>query len=83
MAKKPFVLIDLDSQADAVAVAVRGLSEDEILTWLTERGRVTSARHPNDPRLYVFVGATGQRTGFRITEQGKLAIIRYHSIYIP
>ena len=71
-----FVLIDLASQADAVWQCVGGLSQLEILAWLSDRGTVTHIQHSMDAHFYSFRSGIGIETTFRLTTDGQLWIYR-------
>ena len=78
-----FTLVDLDSQADAVARHVQGWKAEEILEWMRRLGKVTKLANRNDERLYIFRSGTGIETGFRFTEGDQLVIVRAHTTYQP
>ena len=76
-----FRVVDLASQASAVAHYTRGWARDEVLMWLRQFGEaVGSDRFPNH---YRFISACGLHTGFILTEDGELLIVGDHTIYRP
>jgi len=58
-----FTVVDLVSQASAVATHVRGWSTDQILSWLGEHGAVRSAV-TMDRVTYLFSSRAGIETVF-------------------
>src|SRR5262245_57889278 len=67
MSTKPFVLLDLASQADAVAQYIQGWETADILAWMRCYGTVLDWSW-KDPDYYVFCAPTGLYTGFRLTD---------------
>ncbi len=78
-----FRIINLDSQADAMWQQVHGWSAARILEWFQLHGDVQKVSHPMDDKLYMFQSNIGIRTGFRLTNDGQLIIIRDHTMYQP
>jgi hypothetical protein len=76
-----FRVIDLDSQADAVARHIRGWSRDEVLAWLGRYGKIK--RFPHNADLYSFLAPSGLLTGFVLREGGEFLIIVDHTTYSP
>ena len=74
-----FILIDLDSQYDEVSIFIAAKPIEHILEWLQQFGEVTHINHPYDNALYGFRSSTGISTGFRLTQDGKLTLVRPHS----
>jgi hypothetical protein len=54
-----FAVVDLVSQANAVAARVRGWSTDQILDWLREHGTVRSDSTIMDREVYLFSSSAG------------------------
>jgi hypothetical protein len=76
-----FRVIDLGSQADAVARHIRGWSREEVLAWLGRYGKITRFSHDAD--VYSFLAPSGLRTGFVLREGGEFIIIVDHTTYRP
>ena len=76
-----FRVIDLGSQADAVARHIRGWPRDEVLAWLGRHGRIR--RFPDLPDTFSFLAPSGLLTGFVLREHGEFLIIVDHTTYIP
>jgi hypothetical protein len=76
-----FRVIDLDSQADAVARHIRGRSRDEVLAWLGNFGKVK--RFPHDANIYGFLAPSGLQTRFVLRENGEFLLILDHTTYNP
>jgi hypothetical protein len=77
---KDFTLIDLTTQADAVARIISGWSSEQILAWLNQNGTVEHVQHPYDQHLYRFCSTAGIVTGLRITDDGEVYIVTSHTI---
>ena len=78
-----FMLIDLDSQADAVARYVWGWKAEDILNWMSQYGSIAKIKNPYDDRLYVLCSMGGIKTPFRFTENDEIIILREHTTYRP
>jgi hypothetical protein len=76
-----FRVIDLGSQADAVARHIRGWSRDEVLAWLGRYGKIK--RFPHNADLYSLLAPYGLLTGFVLREGGEFLIIVDHTTYRP
>jgi hypothetical protein len=76
-----FRVIDLGSQADAVARYIRGWSRDEVLAWLGRYGKIT--RFPHDADVYSFLAPSGLQSRFVLREDGEFLIILDHTTYRP
>ena len=72
-----FWVIDLGSQADAVARYIKGCSRDEVLAWLSRYGKIK--RFPHDSDVYSFLAPSGLQTGFVLREDGEFFIILDHT----
>lgn len=68
MTPASFHLLDLPSQAAAIARTLSGLPESEKLAWLGERGRLCSitVRGLGDRRVYAFESGIGLQCVFMI-----------------
>ena len=68
MTPASFHLLDLPSQAAAVARVLSGLSESEKLAWIGERGKLCSieVHGLGDRRVYTFESSTGLQCAFMI-----------------
>lgn len=78
-----FVLVDLDSQADAVAQHIQGWSPKSILDWMNVQGQIQEIPNPYNDRAFVFISKSGIRTRFRFNEKDEIIILRDHSTYLP
>ena len=58
-----FVVVDLASQAGAVSRFVRGWSEEQVLTWLSQRGELVGFTDSLGNKLYSF----SSRIGFQVS----------------
>ncbi len=71
-----FVLVDLASQARAVAQHLQGLSPAEKVAWLRQRGEVSDIPRHHGTKYYgLFRSFVGLTTVFKLTTDGKLLII--------
>jgi hypothetical protein len=76
-------VVDLGSQARAVANHIKGWGTSDVLAWLGQYGDIRSA-HPDNPNAYIFHSHAGVTTGFMFEEGGILTIIGDHTtIEIP
>lgn len=79
-----FVLIDLASQADAVWQRVCGLTQPEILAWLSKHGTVTHITHSMDTHSYSFRSGIEIESIFCLTTDGQLFIyLGEYNFYKP
>lgn len=78
-----FIVLDLGSQANAVARYIQGWEKERILAWLSQQGEVRQISHPQDRNLYGFRSHVGITTGFRLLEDGQIIIIHDHTTYVP
>jgi hypothetical protein len=76
-----FHVIDLESQARAVARHIRGWKKSDILTWLSQFGGIVQP-FPDNPNLYRFRSYSGITTGFLLTDSGEFAIILDHTTWV-
>jgi hypothetical protein len=76
-----FNLVDLDSQAEAVAGLLRHLTVEQKLAWLRQQGEIVEVLHPLEGWQlgYGFISPLGMRTSFRFTEGGELVIVYDHN----
>ena len=74
-----FRVIDLGSQAGAVANPIKGWKTSDVLSWLRQYGEITGA-HPNNPNAYISRSHSGTTTGFIIEEGGILSIMGDHTV---
>jgi hypothetical protein len=75
-----FRVIDLESQARAVARYVKGWNKAAVLKWLSQSGDLEPA-HPGNPDVYRFHSYAGISTGFLIKADGQLVIIGDHTTW--
>jgi hypothetical protein len=78
-----FTLIDLDSQADAVAQYTQGWSVQNILDWMGQYGEVNKIPMPHNDRAFVFIARAGIHTAFRFTEKDEIIILSDNTTYRP
>ncbi len=76
-----FRVIDLGSQADAVARYIRSWSRDEVLAWLSRYGKIK--RFPHDADLYSILALSGLQTAFVLREDGEFLIVVDHTTHRP
>jgi rhodanese-related sulfurtransferase len=69
-----FVLIDLNSQADVFARHIKGWTVENVLDFMREFGEVRIIFELDNDKAYAFHSATGKRSRFRFTENGRLVI---------
>jgi hypothetical protein len=77
-----FKIVNLASQADAVAHHVIGWRKEEILAWLGRQGTL-AAIHPDDPNVYSILAPAGIQTGFILRDNGEFLIVADHTAYRP
>jgi hypothetical protein len=70
MGAADFHLFDLVSQREAVRQLLKGKSENEVLEWLSERGRVSRIPTTAGPSSFEFESVTGQRAQFFLKDGG-------------
>jgi hypothetical protein len=63
-----FAVIDLASQASAVAAHVRGWTKDQILAWLSESGTVTPLPEVCGNETYLFGSGIGAEVAFFLNQ---------------
>ena len=68
-----FIVIDLESQAYAVARYIRGWTRPRFLIWLSQFGEVTQSSYDSDG--YHFFSHFGLHTPFRMSEGGDFTLI--------
>jgi hypothetical protein len=83
-----FVIVDLGSQAEAVARYVRGWSTSRFLTWLGQYGEVIRVQNPSGGERYSFHSKSGEWSGFWITDTRTLNLLRrdgggYNIVSVP
>ena len=78
-----FVLLDLDSQVDAVAQHTQGWSAKSILDWMRQQGQIKEIPNLYNDRAFVFISKSGIHTRFRFTEKDEIIILRDHTTYHP
>jgi hypothetical protein len=74
-----FYVIDLASQARAVARYIEGWPPDAVLAWLAQYGDLAHIGHGED--VYAFYSRCGPHTLFRLTRDGQLFIFGDHTMY--
>lgn len=67
-----FVLVDLESQAHAVARYVKGWTRAEFLAWLSRFGELRTSAYL--PDAYFFHSHFGLRASFLLPERGDLIL---------
>ena len=77
---KKLSVVDLHSQAAAVARHVRGWPKERVLAWLARYGTLKQVL-PDDDDLYSFLAPSGLRTGFVLREDGEFFIISTRAVY--
>ena len=73
-----FVVVDFGSQADAIAHRVRGWTNEELLTWLSQFGEIEHI-HLDGSNVYIFRSNAGIVTGFKLDFDGNLLILGEHT----
>ncbi|HEU5366903.1 MAG TPA: hypothetical protein VFU69_00500 [Ktedonobacterales bacterium] len=68
-----FIVIDLESQAEVIALYIRGWTRPRFLAWLSRFGEI--ARSSHDPDSYLFFSHVGLHTAFRLNEEGDFILI--------
>jgi hypothetical protein len=68
-----FIVIDLESQAHAVARYIRGWTRPRFLAWLSQFGEITQSSY--DPDSYLFFSHVGLHSVFRMNEEGDFTLI--------
>lgn len=74
---RPFILLDLYSQADFIPQEVRTWPRQRVLAWLRQYGDVQEFSVPymhGAPMTSQFRAPTGLRTGFILSDEGTLRI---------
>ena len=68
-----FVIVDLESQAEAISQRVAGWSKAKFLAWLSQYGEVIPVKHPGEEvERYSFHSSTGPWAGFWFYKDGTL-----------
>lgn len=79
-----FPIVDLESQAGAVARHMHGWSVSEKLAWLRQHGSVSEVWTPyNLGEHYAFTSRAGISTPFRLTPSGTFLIVREYRLIDP
>ncbi len=78
-----FILVDLNSQADAFARHIKGWSVDRILDFMRKYGEVRVIFERYNDKAYAFHSNSGKRSRFRFTEDGQLVILGDNTSYMP
>lgn len=71
---REFVVVDLGSQAYAVACFVAGWPKQRFLAWLGEYGEVVRVREWSSVEEYAFLSYCGIGSGFSYDRQGRLVL---------
>jgi hypothetical protein len=69
-----FAVVDLVSQAEAVAHHTHGWSPEAIITWLRTYGQVTTLARADTPPAYLFESSVGVQAALWFTPDGHLVI---------
>ena len=78
---RPFILLDLYSQADCIPPEVRTWPRHCVLTWMRQFGEVREWPLPSGETAAQFRALSGLTTTFVLSEDGKLSIyIGEHTI---
>jgi len=81
---RSFTLVDLVSQAEYIPRDVRAWPRERILAWLAQYGEVWRIEvwpipvHLDDGNDFFFRSWIGCETGFRLTEDGSMALVGDH-----
>lgn len=75
--RRNFRVVDLVSQADAVARYTQGWQKRDVLTWLGRYGKIRISSF--DPDVYFFLAPSGLQTGFVLRESGEFLLIIGHT----
>lgn len=68
-------VVDLGSQAEAVAAFVRGWTKTGFLTWLSQFGEIIKVPDADENERYSFQSSAGVWTGFWFTKSGELKLL--------
>jgi hypothetical protein len=71
--RSDFVLVDLESQAEAVARYICGWTRARFLAWLSQFGEVRAGPYAD---TYFFRSHFGLHTPFRMSEEGDFILIQ-------
>ena len=71
---RPFILLDLYSQADFIPQEVRTWPRQRVLAWLRQYGEVREWPMPVGDVASEFRAPSGLTTTFILTDDGKLSI---------
>ena len=71
---RPFILLDLYSQAGCIPPEVRTWPRQRVLNWMRQYGEVREWPLPSGETAAQFQAPTGLATTFVLTEDGKLSI---------
>jgi hypothetical protein len=85
MRPRPFILLDLHTQAEFIPQEVRKWPRDRILAWFRQFGEVRE--YPIDvgdvPIINVlFIAPTGLRAGFILYDNGRLLMVGDHTTWV-
>jgi hypothetical protein len=61
-----FLVVNLASQADAVAAFVRGWTKEHIVNWLSRQGQLVRRENEAGEEIYSFRSRMGFETQFRL-----------------
>jgi hypothetical protein len=71
---RPFILLDLHSQADYIPHEVRTWPRDRVVTWLRQFGDVREWTLPTGHIAAQFQAPTGLECTFILTDEGRLSL---------
>ena len=73
---RPFILLDLTSQAEFIPHEVRTWPRQRVLAWLRQYGEVQDGwpRYGGDEMITEFRAASGLTTDFILSDEGKFSI---------
>jgi hypothetical protein len=77
---RPFILLDLNSQADFIPREVRVWPRQRVVAWLRQFGDVREWSTPFGETAAVFRTPTGLTTTFMLTDEGRLKIFLYEHV---
>jgi hypothetical protein len=77
---RPFILLDLNSQADFIPREVRTWPRQRVVSWLRQFGEVVEWTNPAGQTVARFTARTGLTTTFILTDEGKLKIFLFEHV---
>ena len=71
-----FRVVDLVSQAEALAWHTQGWQKEDVLAWLRQYGKLGTGFYPD---TYLFTAPSGLQAGFILREDGASLLILDHT----